>query len=372
MLRLYYNDRLTDLIQHLGPENVFVSIVESGSQEDTKGALRELEGKLDALGVTHKISLGIDVTEQSESLKKVPKEGEDRSGWIFTGRGEQGWEVRRIPYLAALRNQAMEPLEEMKDRRKFDRVLWINDVVFSTEDVTTLLTTRDGSYAAACSFDFSNDPQIYYDTFALRDSSSLKTASQRYPYFFSSLSRQHLYHNLPIPVASCWNGLISLDASPFYATPPLKFRGISDSLANEHLEGSECCLIHADNPLRQERGVWMNPNVRVAYNASSYSHVNGGMEVKSSYPGVHTGIPDGDGSFWPGGWEVVRGAWVNRWARWGKKAQIWSENRMVVGRVQRWIEKGKNLNPPEDRVEPGMECLVNEMQVLYQNGWQHV
>ena len=131
MLRLYYNDRLTDLIQRLGPQNVFVSIVESGSQEDTKGALSELEGKLNALGVEHRISLGINVTEQTESLKKVPKEGEDRTGWIFTGRGEQGWEVRRIPYLAALRNQAMEPLEEMKDKLKFDRVLWINDVVFS-------------------------------------------------------------------------------------------------------------------------------------------------------------------------------------------------------------------------------------------------
>ena len=131
MLRLYYNDRLTDLIQHLGPQNVFVSIVESGSQEDTKGALSELEGKLNALGVEHRISLGINVTEQTESLKKVPKEGEDRTGWIFTGRGEQGWEIRRIPYLAGLRNQAMEPLDEMKDKWKFDRVLWINDVVFS-------------------------------------------------------------------------------------------------------------------------------------------------------------------------------------------------------------------------------------------------
>ncbi|KAH7354719.1 cryptococcal mannosyltransferase 1-domain-containing protein [Rhexocercosporidium sp. MPI-PUGE-AT-0058] len=372
MLRLYWNDRLLDLIQHLGPQNVFVSIIESGSQEDTKGALRELEEKLNSLGVTHKISLGINVTEQADSLKKIPKEGEDRTGWIFTGRGEQGWEVRRIPYLAALRNQAMDPMAEMRDKRSFDRVLWVNDVVFSTQDVTTLLSTRDGAYAAACAIDFSSDPQIYYDTFALRDSSGFKTASQRYPYFFSSQSRESLYRNLPIPVASCWNGLIALDAKPFYASPPLKFRGISDSLANEHLEGSECCLIHADNPLRQEKGVWMNPNVRVAYNASSYSKLNGGTEVKSPFGVGTTGVPGGDGSFWPGGWEVVKGTWSNRYGRWMTKAKIWSENRTVLLRVQSWIEKGKNLNPPEERAEPGIECLVNEMQVLYQNGWQHV
>ncbi|KAL2070913.1 hypothetical protein VTL71DRAFT_13939 [Oculimacula yallundae] len=373
MLKMYWNGRLINLIQHLGPQNVFVSIVESGSQENTKGALKELEEKLNVLGVKHKIHFGIDVNEQAASLKNVPKEGQDRTGWIYTGRGEQEWEIRRIPYLAGLRNQAMEPMIEMSNERKFDRVLWINDVVFSTEDVTTLLSTRDGAYAAACAFDFSSDPQIYYDTFALRDDSGYKTASQRYPYFFSSSSRQSIYRNLPIPVSSCWNGLISLDAAPFYASPPLKFRGISDSLATEHLEGSECCLIHADNPLREKKGIWMNPNVRVAYNATSYSKVNGGMEVKSAFAGDKPpGIPGGDGSFWPGGWEVFKGAWANRYGRWFTKIKIHSENRMVWLRVQEWIDKGKKLNPPETRVEPGMECLVNEMQVLFQNGWHHV
>lgn len=115
---------------------MFVSIVESGSQEDTKGALRDLQSQLDNLGVGHSIQLGINVTEQAASLKNVPKDGEDRTGWIHTGRGEQGWEVRRIPYLAALRNQAMEPLTEMAEKQTFSRVLWINDVVFSVSSVS--------------------------------------------------------------------------------------------------------------------------------------------------------------------------------------------------------------------------------------------
>jgi hypothetical protein len=126
---------LVDLVKHLGPENVYVSIVESGSQEGTKGALTDLKGELDKLGVKNTISLGIDVWQQAADLLEFPEEGEDRSGWIFTGRGKSGWEVRRIPYLAKLRNQAMEPLLAMSPGKKFDKVMWINDVVFTVRSL---------------------------------------------------------------------------------------------------------------------------------------------------------------------------------------------------------------------------------------------
>lgn len=132
MLRLYWNAALIRLVEALGPDNVYVSIMESGSQEDTKGALRELETKLNALGVENRIVLGIDAEQQAETLKNVPEEGK-REGWIFTARGEKGWELRRIPYLADLRNKVMAPLLEIDETsyERFHRVLWINDVVFT-------------------------------------------------------------------------------------------------------------------------------------------------------------------------------------------------------------------------------------------------
>ena len=152
-----------------------------------------------------------------------------------------------------------------------------------TEDVTTLLSTRDGNYAAACALDFGSVPTRYYDTFALRDARGLPTASLTYPFFHPGASLAALYALAPIPVRSCWNGLISMDAAPFYAVPPLRFRGVPDSLAKAHVEGSECCLIHEDNAaVRAAKGVWLNPNVRVAYNATSYSAVNGGREVRAA------------------------------------------------------------------------------------------
>jgi hypothetical protein len=130
-LRIFWNEALLNLIQYLGPENVYVSIIESGSQDDTKGALRDLQEELGKLGVGTMFDLGMDMYEQADELANVPEPDEDRGGWIFTGRGRSGWEMRRIPYLARLRNRAMEPLAGLSPGRRFGKVLWINDVVFT-------------------------------------------------------------------------------------------------------------------------------------------------------------------------------------------------------------------------------------------------
>ena len=148
--------------------------------------------------------------------------------------------------------------------------------------------------------------------------------------------------------------MIVFDAAPFYSGPELKFRGVEDTLAKEHVEGSECCLIHEDNyALREEKGVWLNPNVKVSYNQTTYGIVN-----------------PGDRRQWPGNWEMVKGIWANRRARWMVWVKLWSEARVVKQRVKKWTAKGKIGG--EERVETGVECLVNEMQVLFENGWQHV
>jgi hypothetical protein len=133
-------------------------------------------------------------------------------------------------------------------------------------------------------------------------------------------------------------------------------------------------LIHADNPLSSKKGIWLNPNVRVAFNATTYSKVNRDMEIRADIYDIVDGSNGmlGSGTPWPHNWELVRGVWLNRYARWTGWVQGWIEQRIVRGRVKKWAENGKNMNPPEDRVENGVICLVNEMQVLFENGWQHV
>lgn len=347
--RAAWNKAVVALVEYLGASNVHVSAVESGSQEDTKDLLMELKGELILRGVSHDISLGMTVWEQLEEIDNRPAPGARLPGWIWNA-AENQYELRRIPYLANVRNQAMEPLKRLqKQGRHFDKVLWLNDVVFDTQDIVTLLDTRDGNYAAACSMDYKTSP-TYYDTFALRDDLGLKTASLYWPWFQSPTSRASALLNEPIQVASCWNGIVAFDSAPFLAKNPLKFRGIDDSLADLHLEGSECCLVHADNYLSADKGVWLNPNVRVSYNVKAYHSMK-----KDLFPNA----------FW-----TVFGAWVNRINRHFAGIQSSLETKTVEQRLQQWIKSAPKEGLP--RHEPGKACLINEMQIMWSNGWKHL
>lgn len=135
-----------------------------------------------------------------------------------------------------------------------------------------------------------------------------------------------------------------MDALPFY-THNLSFRSIPDSLASQHVEGSECCLIHADNPLSLSKGVWLNPNVRVGYNGSSYAVVN----------------PKGPWLSWE---DIVYGMWSNRILRWF--TTTWFRDRIVAQRLDEWKSSDSRHG------EEGTICLINEMQVLVWDGWIHV
>jgi len=242
-------------------------------------------------------------------------------------------------------------------------------LLVQTEDVQRLLETRGGDYAAACSLDFSKPP-AFYDTFALRDSDGHAALMQSWPYFRSRASRDALKASEPVPVTSCWNGIgkiqslkalinqfktltqqpVAMNAAPFYAdTNPLRFRGISDSLAKSHLEGSECCLVHTDNSLSTPKGVWLNPNVRVGYNSHAYDLVNP-RDIRANT--------------WVGTATVLHGSWENRILRW--LTTTWFEESTVGRRVRTWQALG------EEREETGVACLINEMQVLVANGWAHV
>ncbi|KAI1470122.1 glycosyltransferase family 69 protein [Daldinia caldariorum] len=349
ILRSTWNQAVLNLVDFFGPENVYFSAVESGSQDETKEALMELKTALDQRYTSNTVSLGMTVWEQLEEIDTRPPPDAREPGWIWNA-AESQFELRRIPYLAKIRNQAMEPLKQLQSEgREFDKVLWLNDVVFDTEDIVTLFNTRDNDYAAACAMDYKVAP-LYYDTFALRDDLGQKTISLHWPWFQSPIARAAAERNAPIPVASCWNGIVVFDPAPFYANPPLQFRGIDDSLADFHLEGSECCLIHADNYLTDKKGVWLNPNVRVGYDEKAYYQIR-----TNRFPNP----------FW-----TVVGAWVNRLNACHAAIQSRLETRVVQTRLKQWKLETPNGGPQRD--EPGEACLINEMQIMWSNGWMHL
>ncbi|KAK3318959.1 cryptococcal mannosyltransferase 1-domain-containing protein [Apodospora peruviana] len=341
ILRSNWNKQVVDLARAFGPDNVFVSVYESGSWDGSKGALRQLDHELGKLGVARQITL--EKATHADEMAATPT----GSGWVNNPDDGTKKLLRRIPFLSKLRNISLQPLRDLAENGTvFDHVLFLGDVVFTVSDVVALLNTNGGHYAAACSLDFSKPPR-YYDTFALRDSAGHEHASQTWPYFRSSKSRNAMLYGAPVPVSSCWNGIVAMPTSAFTGTSGgLKFRGIDDTLAEAHLEGSECCLVHADNPASRTRGVFLNPTVRVGYSPEAYLKVHPEGNSWLSTIGIYTGL------------------WKNRFARWFSTP--WFKERQVRGRVRQWEQEGEN------REEPGEFCLINEMQVIVHNGWKHL
>lgn len=139
-----------------------------------------------------------------------------------------------------------------------------------------------------------------------------------------------------------------MNAAPFYnGSSSLAFRGVPDTLAQSHVEGSECCLVHVDNPLSESQGVWVNPNVRVGYNEAAYEQVR--------QQAFHD---------WLSPCRIFVKLWEGRVRRWS--TSVWFKELRVRARVAVW----SSVSP--ERTELGGICLVNEMQVLTANGWAHV
>lgn len=275
------------LVDLLGPSNVFLSIYENDAGPVAKAALEELEEKVTSdHAVVFEDHLGID------SLPRVElPDGTQR--------------VKRIAYLAEVRNRALRPLATSPI--KYDKLLYLNDIVFDPVSAAQLLfsTNADSGkpeYRAACSMDFIN-PFKFYDTFASRDLEGYSMGLPIYPWFSSAgkaQSRQDVFDQKDaVRVRSCWGGMVAFDAKFFQFTPAesddldtagtvkranftgFRFRAEEDVF----WEAAECCLIHADiqKPDGNETGIYMNPYIRVAYDSWTLSWLGMSRRIERLY-----------------------------------------------------------------------------------------
>ncbi|KAL4862931.1 hypothetical protein BDV12DRAFT_35413 [Aspergillus spectabilis] len=313
VLSKHWTDAVVELAHLFGPDNVYVSVYESGSSDGTKNALRELDEALDRVGVQRSITIS-DTSSEDEASR--------------TPDGQ-----RHTSYFTRLRNDSLRPLFDLRDAGTFfDRILFLSDVVFTRDDILSLLNTNYGAYTAACSFDILKSPSKL-DAFALRDADGYEHVMQKWPFFRSSTSRDAMKSMLPVPVRSCWGEIVFMHTEAFYSTRPIRFRGVPDGLGAKHIKASECCLIHADNLLSKRRGVYLNPFVRIADNVGEYS---------VAHPSIH----------WLSTWEIFESIWENRLRRWFSSPflQGWS----LRSRFAKWqAEDEKNK-------EPGDFCLTSQ------------
>ncbi|KAI1935130.1 hypothetical protein LOZ66_005436 [Ophidiomyces ophidiicola] len=278
LIRGPWGTSLLELIDILGEQNVFVSIYENDSGIGTHNALRELQKKLPCNSSV--------VAGDHLSISELPK--------VTTPSGEH--RVKRIAYLAEVRNRALRPLNgsyvpdsgQVGFRHastKFDRVLFLNDIFFSAEEAAQLIfSTNHGQYRAACAVDFVSKV-MFYDTFVVRDKEGYGMGLMFYPWFSSSGSAQSrravLAGEDAVPVRSCWGGLAAFDAAMFQ-TADAQRGGHALALqfsytAEAFWEAAECCLIfaameqaHGSALAAGGSGVYVNPFVRVSYTAGTW------------------------------------------------------------------------------------------------------
>ncbi|KAF2150568.1 glycosyltransferase family 69 protein [Myriangium duriaei CBS 260.36] len=280
------------LVQLLGPQNVFLSIYENDASAKAAEALTAF-----AKRITCESKIVNEHLDTADLQRVIMPDGKRL--------------LKRIAFLAKVRNQALAPLDgnpSAMQNAKFDKILYVNDVVFNPIDAANLLfSTNQGSdgktnYRAACATDFIN-PFKFYDTFATRDLEGHNMGVPFYPWFTSAGrgdSRKDVQRQTDaVRVRSCWGGMVAFKASYFQdattrsvedtsllrrsadigfleradETSPLRFRAEEDPF----WDASECCLIHADLQhidavdLSSSTGIYMNPFVRVAYDSKTLS-----------------------------------------------------------------------------------------------------
>ncbi|KAF2218903.1 cryptococcal mannosyltransferase 1-domain-containing protein [Elsinoe ampelina] len=292
-----YGDNLKALVNLLGPKNVFLSIYENDAEVKASEALYAFRRGLECENIVLNEHL-----DTSDLQHVIMPDGRKL--------------LKRISFLAKVRNRALMPLDDHNSpvrNTKFDKLLYVNDIVFDPIDAANLLLStnvgEDGrtQYRAACATDFIN-PFKFYDTFATRDLEGYDMGVPFYPWFAhvgAAASRNDvLAQKDAVRVRSCWGGMVAFKASYFLNDPvdrptltpprrrllqpredderdpdakndflPARFRAEEDPF----WDASECCLIHADiqhaqpKNLTEDTEIYMNPYIRVAYDTRTLS-----------------------------------------------------------------------------------------------------
>jgi Cryptococcal mannosyltransferase 1 len=137
ILEQHWIPAVLSIILLLGRDNVFVSIGASPGTDNTFEILSRFDKQLHEMGVGRRIVFG--KRTHAQLVAQTPEEG-DESGWIVTPAGTK--ELRRIPYLAKQRNEVLKPLLDAKvanSTNTFDRILWLNDVVFTVSKQLSIM-----------------------------------------------------------------------------------------------------------------------------------------------------------------------------------------------------------------------------------------
>jgi hypothetical protein len=222
------------LIDYLGKENIYISILENGdSKDNTRQYLEEFRKYLNENEIPNKIILD----------KITYKENKER-----------------IVYLGELRDLSLNYLYEIENLNFSNtKIIFFNDIIYRFQDVVKLIGTNNGDYDSVCAMDYYEG---FYDSWA----SQLLNGEyfRRYfPYMGNKEAQDAVINGELIRTFSCWNGVTVFSAKPF-EDRVLYFRH------GYRIRQSECLLIHFDMHTMGFQKTLVNPNLAVSYTYGYY------------------------------------------------------------------------------------------------------
>ena len=225
------------LIDFLGKDNVYISILENAdSRDNTPIYLSEFKKYLDENNIKNKII-----------LEKILEKGEKE----------------RIVYLGQLRDLSMDYLYEIKNLNFSNtKIIFLNDIIYRYQDVIKLLSTNGGtydSYDSVCALDFYEG---FYDSWASQLLDGLYFR-RYYPYMSNKQAQDAVLNNDLIRTFSCWNGVTVFWAKAF-EDRVLYFRH------GFRVRQSECLMVHSDMHMMGFQKTLVDPTVKVAYTYEYY------------------------------------------------------------------------------------------------------
>ena len=201
---------VVESIRFLGPQNCALSIVEGRSDDGTFEILSSLREEIERIGTRYYFN----------SSDIDPTVGD------------------RIQALAALRNQALQPLLDHADKvspTNTTTIILINDVALCMEDILELIHQRKYQNAdMTCAMDWTYvgpDP-TFYDVWIARGMNGDTffnipedgNWNSAWNIFWNNPSAQERQRTgKPFQVFSCWNGATAFTAEPFLASK-IRFR----------------------------------------------------------------------------------------------------------------------------------------------------
>lgn len=211
---------IVESMRFLGPEQCALSIVEGRSDDGTFEILKVLRAEIEGIGATYFFN----------------------SSDLEPGAPNQD----RIRTLAALRNQALEPLVQHSDRYSPETtVIFLNDVSICMQDILELVHQRLYQKAdMTCAMDWvyvGQDP-TFYDVWIARGMTGDSffhipedgNWNSAWNLFWNDpKAKERLHAHKPFQVFSCWNGATAFTAKPILERK-IRFR---EPLKNECYQG---------------------------------------------------------------------------------------------------------------------------------------